>query len=478
MKGELALPRAAALARGLDWLAPALVTLLAALVFLNGAFFSSFSAPHVDLSINFTAAHAIADGQDPYGETTLLERARELGSPPDLGKPEPLIYRSLFTSYIQPPPSAVLDLPLTLLPWREATRLYLILNNLMLGAAVSLMLVTVKPTVPLRWAVAAAALLAALFSQVATSFALGQLDALITLLLAVGLWGYSRSRPAATGVAVAAAAALKLVPGVLLLYFLWKREYRTALWTLAAGAAIFLVTLAIAGPGTYWTYVSETVPALMKGSTHYTNISMGGVFNRLFIKDLGVLGPLMSLDEVPSEPAARALALGASLGLIGVLAAVVGRGPVRGGRAEARCVLEYYLAVAAGLLVSSVTWEFYVIWLLPLYVAVFTAPDRLLPRGPMPLTALLAGFGVAFVAMNYPGGRIAREYLFDRNSFFYHPEWVPGVWVEEHVFALYGGHLTLVPLLRLSALALLVGLLCWCLLTARRLPGAVRSAGS
>jgi hypothetical protein len=54
---------------------------------------------------------------------------------------------------------------------------------------------------------------------------------------------------------------------------------------------------------------------------------------------------------------------------------------------------------------------------------------------------------------------------------------VPGVWVEEHVFALYGGHLTLVPLLRLSALALLVGLLCWCLLTAR-LPGAVRSAGS
>src|SRR5581483_1390067 len=260
MKRALALPRSTALALRLGWAAPAVVTLVAALVFLNGAFFSTFSAPDVDLSINITAAHAIADGQDPYGPTTLQERARELGSPPDLGTPEPVIYRSLFTSYIQPPPSAVVDLPLTLLPWRDATRLYLVLNNLMLAAALGLTLATVKPTLPLRWAVAVAALLAALYSQVPTSFALGQLDALITLLLAVGLWGYSRSRAAVTGIAVAAAAALKLLPGVLVLYFLWKREYRTALWALAGGAAIFVVTLAIVGPGTYWTYLSETVP--------------------------------------------------------------------------------------------------------------------------------------------------------------------------------------------------------------------------
>jgi hypothetical protein len=32
---------------------------------------------------------------------------------------------------------------------------------------------------------------------------------------------------------------------------------------------------------------------------------------------------------------------------------------------------------------------------------------------------------------------------------------VPGAWVEEHVFPLYGAHLTLVPVWRLAALILL-----------------------
>jgi hypothetical protein len=67
---------------------------------------------------------------------------------------------------------------------------------------------------------------------------------------------------------------------------------------------------------------------------------------------------------------------------------------------------------------------------------------------------LLAGLVLAYVALNYPGDL----YLFGPNDFFYHPEWVPGQWVEDRVW-LYHGHFDAVLYVRLPALMFLVGLL-------------------
>ena len=127
-------------------------------------------------------------------------------------------------------------------------------------------------------------------------------------------------------------------------------------------------------------------------------------------------------------------------------------------------LFEFYLVLAVTLIVSSVTWEFYVIWLLPVFLAVFLAPKKLLPAGAGRWPALIA-FALAFVALNYPGD----FYLFGRNDFFYHPEWVPGVWVEDRVL-LYHKHSDAVLYLRLPALFLFAGTLS--LLTLwRRSPG-------
>jgi hypothetical protein len=457
MSSATALSRRAAAAVRVDWVLPTLITAAAVFIYVNGALFSTFGALHVDLSINLTAAHAIRNGDNPYGETRLLDLARELGSPPKLGTPEPVIYRTLFTSYIQPPPSALSVLPLTFLSWRDGTRVYLILSNLALAGAVVLTLRTVPPAVPTRWAVAGAAVIVAAFSQIYASFALGQVDAIMTLLLAAGLWGYSRDKPAVAGSAIAAATAIKLIPAALILYFLWRREYRVVLWALGAGAALFLLSLAAVGTGTYWSYFSDTLPGLMKGSTQYANISISGEYTRWFVGQFGALGALLSLEEVPFRPAARILSLLTIVALLGAFSFCIPRSPLRRpGRAAGQFyVTEYYLVVATALLVSSVTWEFYVIWLLPFFLAAFLAPARVLPGGPLPRWLLIAALVVVFAGLNYPGGRVGREYFFDVNSLFYHPEWVPGAWVEEHVFALYGAHLTLVPVWRLAALILL-----------------------
>jgi hypothetical protein len=118
------------------------------------------------------------------------------------------------------------------------------------------------------------------------------------------------------------------------------------------------------------------------------------------------------------------------------------------------------------LLISSVTWEFYVIWLLPAFLAVFLAPERVLPVGP-PRRWLLVAFAVAFVAMNYPGD----AYLFTANGVFYHPDLVPGTFVSK-LLPLYDRRPDLVLWLRLPALLLTAGTLAWLSLKGRTVRGA------
>jgi hypothetical protein len=126
---------------------------------------------------------------------------------------------------------------------------------------------------------------------------------------------------------------------------------------------------------------------------------------------------------------------------------------------------EYYLVVATGLLLNAVTWDFYVIALIPVFLAVFLAPRRFLPGGPW----LWVGLGAAvaaYVTLNYPGD----FYFFYPNDFFFHPEWVPGTWVEDKV-GLYHEHLDAILLLRLPALLFTAGCLAALVLWRRLGPG-------
>ena len=462
----------------LERLAAGLVAAVALALFLNGSLLSTWGAAHVDLSINLTAAHALRDGDDPYGTTALLDRAEALGSPTEL------IYSQLFTSYIQPPTSALSLLPLTTLAWRDATHVYLVLNHVFLFAAVGLTLNTFRPALPLRWLVAGAAVVGAAYAQVNASFALGQVDAIILLLLAVGLWGHLRGNAPLTGAAIAFAAAIKLIPGLLLLYFLWRREHRVVIWGAGVGLALFLVSLAYAGAGVYESYLTETLPALSKGSTHYSNASLGALIARAHTPEV-VRGPstgagrglpeMLYLDEVSGSGWARLASVAVVVGALAGLALVIphrqvsrqgaGRSPLPPGEGggegagppprTAGLILEYYLVVAVGLAISSVTWEFYVIWLLPVFLAVFLAPERFLPAGPW-RWGVLVSFALLLVALNYPAdcGSSRDCYLYEPNGLFYHPGWVPAVRVER-ALGLYATHLDAVLFLRLPALLLL-----------------------
>ncbi len=444
----------------LHGLLPLVVAIAALAVFLNGSFFASYDAPTIDFSINWVASHALRDRQDPYGQTTLYQRATSLHAPTNL------IYSQLFTSYIQPPTSGLSFLPLTVLSFRQAAHVYLIYNHLVLLAAVALSLYTIRPRVGLPWIIAGAMVLVAFYSQIYMSFSLGQVDSTLLLLYAIGFWAFCRNKPAIAGSAIAIAAAIKLVPAFILLYFLWKRQYKAVAWGAGVGLALLLVSLAYVGPSTYKTYIKQTLPALSKGSTHYSNASLGAAIARSQTPDIiHGLPYVYYLDEVPSGNAARIASTVFTLGAFALLAIIIPRSlPQRRKpgvdtpdeateRPPELLIFEYYLVVAVTLIVSSVTWEFYVIWLLPVFFAAFLAPGRVLPGG-LWRWLLIAVFALIFVGLNYPGDL----YIFDRNNFFYHPEWVPGEWVEDHIH-LYHRHSDAILLIRLPMLFLMAGTL-------------------
>jgi hypothetical protein len=52
---------------------------IALLVFLNGSIFSTHDSIHIDLSINLVASDSILHGENPYGRSTLFDRAVSLG---------------------------------------------------------------------------------------------------------------------------------------------------------------------------------------------------------------------------------------------------------------------------------------------------------------------------------------------------------------------------------------------------------------
>lgn len=448
-----------------ETLVAALITVLALYVFFNGSFISSYEALHVDFSINWTASHALRDGQVPYGRTTLAERAAELGGPTNL------IYSQLYTSYIQPPTSALHILPLTFLGWRHATQTYLFLNHLFLFCAVGITLVTVKPTLPLRWVIAGAAVIVAFYSQLYMSFSLGQVDATIFLLLSIAFWGYANDKPPVTGTAIACAAAIKIIPGALLLYLLWRREYRAVLWACGVGAVLLLASLAYVGIDVYRAFFEDTLPALMKGSTQYTNISFGAAIARLNSPEtFGGLPAVFSLDEPPTGTKARLMSGALTLITVTAAALVLGRRRPRNEnhRGEAP-VFEFYFALSVALLISSVTWEFYVIWLMPVFLAAFLAPGRYLPTGPLRLV-LLAGFVLAYICINYPGDLYLLAPGFSPAQSLYHIDRVPGIWAENRL-QLYHNHFDAVLYLRLPALLFLSSLLAALTIWRRLRPG-------
>ncbi len=305
----------------------------------------------IDFKAYYLAAHLLQRGENFYDVRAQEEAMISFGLP---------LNDSL---YIYPPLLAILFLPLTALSLGRAAQVWFLFNLALYGLTLAIL---VKSTGldTLKEKIAPLILLAFLFAPALFTLYKGQINLVILFLLALTYWFYRRGNLAWVGVSLACATMIKVVPGLLILYFLWKREYKLASATTIAIVLMVVIGLLVAGLPPHLTFLQSVLPTLARPRPNPSNLSLAGFFSLLLVEN-----PFTS-SLVDSPSLWRGLALLASSLLLTLTFLVCARHAPRAG-------LEISLFVATMPLIAQIGWvDFYVLLLLPYAVLVKHLPER------------------------------------------------------------------------------------------------------
>jgi alpha-1,2-mannosyltransferase len=303
----------------------------------------------IDLDVYRTGARVVLRGGDLYGRLPRLGDGHEL----------PFTY---------PPFAALTFIPLALLGYGTAN--WLLTAATIVSVAATLWCFAVNSPASagtrmrrlLPWALPAALLL----EPVRSTLTYGQVNALLMALVAFDCLTRTPRWPRGIGVGIAAA--LKLTPGVFLLFFLLRRDLRSAAraglsFAVCTGAAF---VLAPHDSLRYWTAIAYQ-PARIGAIAYASNQSVLGTLARLGL----------------GNPVRTWLWLGLCL-LVAALAIAGMRGALKAGQVTSALLLN----AVAGLLVSPISWSHHWVWAAPALLTCLATinPDRRHP----PAFAVLA----------------------------------------------------------------------------------------
>jgi alpha-1,2-mannosyltransferase len=307
------------------------VAALAAAAFVFDLFFAVRHG-FFDLNVYYGAINYWADGNDIYNFV------RD---------------RSTY-GFTYPPFAALTMLPMALVSWPVAVVIGAILT---IVATVWLMRTLLAPMIERHrltpWFTLAIALcLLAVYEPFRETFLFGQVNMLLLALVAFDLLFLVARRSHWAGVAIGLATAIKLTPGIFLIYLLVTKRWRAAIvaGATAAGATLFAAAVAPDASREFWTsalWDTERVGAL----SFVSNQSLQGVAARLD----------------PTHPS-KLLWLVLAAGLV-TLWIVRVRRLQTAPRARDE-VLGLALTGIVGVLLSPVTWIHHLVWAIPAFVLI------------------------------------------------------------------------------------------------------------
>ncbi|GAA4565271.1 hypothetical protein GCM10023176_12980 [Micromonospora coerulea] len=260
---------------------------------------------------------------------------------------------ALYFTY--PPLSALLLRPFALLPLGATVAIFTILTGIGLVVTTRWLVLPVvaRHDLPRLFTVTVAVLLVFAVESTRETITFGQINMLlVVLILADLLFAVPQGRRWA-GVGVGLATALKLFPGIFILYLLATRRWRAA--AVAAGTAALATLLAAAvAPADSWRFWTHELWATDRvGRTDYTgNQSLFGLLSRI---------------TAPEKPSQLPWLL-----LVGVVA---GYGLWRAARAARAgdALAGLTLTGLVGGLVSPITWTHHLYWFIPAVVVLVDA---------------------------------------------------------------------------------------------------------
>ncbi len=103
---------------------------------------------------------------------------------------------------------------------------------------------------------------------------MGQLGALLLLLLVGMVWADDRDRPCTAGLLLGLATAFKVFPGLFFLYFATQRKWRTLFVGGLTLIGVNLIGLGVLGPQAYRHFVELSMPEVLRYRDWWTNYSL------------------------------------------------------------------------------------------------------------------------------------------------------------------------------------------------------------
>jgi Glycosyltransferase family 87/WD40-like Beta Propeller Repeat len=228
----------------------------------------------------------------------------------------------------------------------------------------------------------------------------GQFYVLLLLLITAACFSYLRGYRVLAGALVALAAACKVFPLLLLVFFLQRRDWRALTSGVITGVSTVAISIAVFGLNAHRTWLQEILPWVMHGEglgSYTTTASISGVLHCLFLAE-----PQWNPHPWHDSPLAYAL-LAPALQMLALAPAIllIRRDDDR----DQRILLEWSALLTAALAVSTIPASYnFVLMIFPVCVLA----SRLLRAGSYGwLTALIVtylGIGFPLPVPNRPVG--------------------------------------------------------------------------
>jgi len=246
-----------------------------------------------------------------------------------------------------PPMAVLLALPLGKMPYPDATLVW----NVVSVAAFALGVWIVVAELALPWRTLVPFLALVVFCHpIYGNIYQGQLTLILVMLVAAA-WAQDRNgRSCVAGCLIGAAAAVKLFPAYLALYYAARWRLRPLLAVMGSFLALSALTALILGTDALGDYIGIVLPYQGKFRSFGYNMSLAGFWHKLFdpSSETGLVEPLW--------PCPALAAWGTLVSDLVVTALVVS--VVRQARSREERDRAFALVMTGMLLVSPVTWDF------------------------------------------------------------------------------------------------------------------------
>lgn len=248
----------------------------------------------------------------------------------------------------------------------------------------------------------------------------GNVNTIVMFVCVAGLWAFVSGQDQISGLCIGLAAAMKVTPALFLIYFVYKREWRTIVWAMVGLMVFtFLVPAFVLGPlhnakmVIAWFDVLIR-PYALEGKIMYTvhvNQSIPALFYRLFTNNPGIEAKddiFLYINLVSLDPATARLVLKIILlSILGILFWVC-RTPIDD-RRDWRWACEFGMVFIVMVMLSERSWKHHYVTMVMPFAALVAVWNTHIPHPKWHRVFFFIGI-IAFVLMSTASSDLLRWY--------------------------------------------------------------------